>query len=86
MAEKKEKTYAKLDEKDWSEKITLIVDELHRQANSREVVTQLVNNLNNTYGIKKPVVRAVASVIFKRNQRELEEQSSEILELARMCK
>ena len=75
-----------MDENDWSDKIELIVDQLQLQADSRESVTEIVKELNTAYGIKKPVVRAVAAAVFKRKIEELEEQSNEVISLIHKCK
>ena len=85
MSEKKEKVYKKLDADDWSKQISLIVDQFFIQSSSRDLVTDIVKELNKNYGIKKPVIRAVASSIYKHNEEELKEQSSEILELISKC-
>ena len=77
--DKKEKPEPKpVDPVVFKEKIEQIVDELHRQAASRDFVTEIVNELNSSYGIKKPIIRKVAGIEFKRNLDEVTEESEEI--------
>lgn len=85
MEEKTKKIYKELDEADWSKKIHLIVDQLVMQASSKDLVTEIVKELNGDYGIKKTVIRKVATSVYKHNQDELQEESKEILDLIDLC-
>ena len=76
-----EKTVKPLNKEEFKEKIKLIVDQLFIQNQSRELVTELVNELNSSFGLKKPVVRAVASSVYKKDKNEVEAKNEEILEL-----
>jgi len=80
-----QKKYKAFDEKDWKNKINLIVDQLHVQREAREVVTQIVDELNAKYGIAKPLARKVATVVFKQNRVQTEEENKEVMELAKVC-
>lgn len=79
--EKKEPVYKQLDPKDFKENIDLIVDELVRQADSRETVTERVKYLSSTYGLEKSVVRKVASTIYKNSIEDEEEKTDEFTKL-----
>lgn len=82
MAEQKEeKVYKELDKKDFRENIDLIVDELVKQADSRETVTERVKYLSSTYGLDKPVIRKVASTIYKNSIEDEEERTDEFSKL-----
>lgn len=78
---KEEKVYKELDEKDFKKNIDLIVDELVKQADSRESVTEIVKYLATTYGLEKPVIRKVASTIYKNSIEDEEERSDEFSKL-----
>jgi len=79
------KKYQAFDEKDWKIKIDLIVDQLHIQRESREAVTEVVDDLNAKYGIAKPLIRRVATVVFKKNKMQTEEENKEVIDLANIC-
>lgn len=80
--EKKEKPAPKaLDKEDWKNNIDLIVDQLTIQSSSRDVVTEIVNALHEKYGVKKPTIRKVASIIYKQQNKEIPEEHQEIEEL-----
>tara|TARA_Y100000034_G_C6809343_1_gene363628 strand:- start:14 stop:268 length:255 start_codon:yes stop_codon:yes gene_type:complete len=79
MAEKK--TFKELDKNDFAAKLTDIVEELHKQDASRAFVTEIVNELSSTYGLKKPTIRAAAKIIYKHNLEEVEESNKEVMDL-----
>lgn len=66
-----------LNETDFRTNIDLIVDQMHIQSGSRETVTGLVEYLANEYNIKKPIVRKVATAIFKSNTEDENEANEE---------
>lgn len=70
---------------DISTKINTIVDELQRQSDSKTTVTELVTDISKTYGLKKPIIRAAATALFKHNVEEAEEKNKEILSIIDMC-
>jgi len=79
------KKYQALNDADWKTKIDLVVDQLHIQRESREAVTEIVDALNAKYGISKPLIRRVATVVFKKNQMQTEEENKEVMDLASIC-
>jgi len=79
--EKKEKVYKELDLKDYKRCIDTIVDEMVKQADSRESVTSLVKHLSETYGLNKPTIRKVATTIYKNNIEDEEEKTDEFSRL-----
>jgi|APSaa5957512622_1039677.scaffolds.fasta_scaffold408295_1 hypothetical protein len=83
MAE--EKTYPSLDEDEFKKAIADIVDQLHIAAATRDAVTEIIKEINTKYGIKKPVVRAVAATVFKRDIEEQEEKNEEVSDLVRIA-
>ena len=66
-----------LNETDFRTNIDLIVDQMQIQAGSREAVTGLVEYLASEYNIKKPIVRKVATAIFKSNTEDENEANEE---------
>ena len=62
---------------DFRKNIDLIVDQLYIQSGSRETVTSLVEYLAGEYSIGKPVVRKVATAIFKDSMEEENEANEE---------
>lgn len=73
MAEKttkEEKVYKPFNKDDIKKKLDLIVDQFHIQKGSQDVVTEIVNELNKTYGLKKPTIRSAARIIFKNEKDE----------------
>lgn len=85
MAEKKpEKVFEEVNEEDFKEHISDIVDQLHVQASSKDEVTAIVNEMAEKWGMKKPLIRKAATIIFKRNQEEMDEQNDEVMQMVSM--
>ena len=75
-----------IDPKEFREKLDKIVDQLFMQAGSRETVTSIINELHDEYGLKKPLVRKVASKLYKEatgNDDDIEDEVKELLKLYR---
>ncbi len=83
--ETKPKEVKPLDKEDFSKNIRLIVDCLFEMDSSREEITSIVNKLNSTYGIKKPIIRSVAAIRHKHSKEETEVKNKEIAELINLC-
>ena len=58
-----------------------IVDQLTIQASSRDVVTEALKEFKTEYGIKSTIIKKVATVVFKRNKEEVEQENDELMEL-----
>lgn len=80
--EKEKKIETKpIDRKVLVESINKIVDQFHIQAGSRDVVNEIIKDLKNEYNIGPKVSRKVASIIFKQNIEEIDEESQAVMEL-----
>lgn len=81
MTEKDKKVYKEIDKQDYRKSIDLIVDELVRQADSRETVTDIVKYLADTYGLEKPVIRKIAAAVYKNSIEDEEAKNDQFTEL-----
>jgi len=80
--EKEKKIETKpVDHKVLVESINKIVDQLHVQAGSRDVVNEIVKELKTEYGIGPKVSRKVATIVYKQNLEEVDEETQEIADL-----
>lgn len=84
--EKKEKEYKAIDPEVWRKKMEKIVDELTLKAACMDAITTIVGELSSEYGIDKPKIRAVATIIYKQNKLQTEEANEEIMDLVNLCK
>lgn len=63
------------------EAIEQMVNQMSIQAASRELVKSIVDNISSEYGVKKPVLRKAATIVFKQNRAETEQKDQEVFNL-----
>lgn len=79
--ETQKQTTIPIDNKKLTTAINSIVDQLHVQAGSRDAVNGIIGELKTDYGLKPKVVRRVASIIYKQNVEEVDEETKEVMDL-----
>ena len=67
-------------------KVTNIVDQLYIQEDARNIVNNIVKEIKDDYGVSPSVVRATASILYKRNKEEIEEKNGQVEELLTLCR
>ena len=85
MSQSNTKVYKALDKTDINNKVTNIIDQLHIQEDARNIVNEIVKNIKEDYGLPPSVVRAAASILYKRNKEEIEEKNGQVEELLTLC-
>tara|TARA_Y100000310_G_scaffold340296_1_gene435539 strand:+ start:1407 stop:1667 length:261 start_codon:yes stop_codon:yes gene_type:complete len=86
MAPSDTKVYKSLDKTDILSKVTNIVDQLYIQEDARNIVNNIVKEIKDDYGVSPSVVRATASILYKRNKEEIEEKNGQVEELLTLCR
>ena len=86
MAPSDTKVYKSLDKTDILSKVTNIVDQLYIQEDARNIVNNIVKEIKDDYGVSPSVVRATASILYKRNKEEIEEKNWQVEELLTLCR
>ena len=86
MAPSDTKVYKSLDKTDILSKVTNIVDQLYIQEDARNIVNNIVKEIKDDYGVSPSVVRATASILYKRNKEEIEEKNGQVEDLLTLCR
>ena len=85
MSQSNTKVYKALDKTDLNHKVTNIIDQLQIQEDARNIVNEIVKNIKEDYGLPPSVVRAAASILYKRNKEEIQEKNGQVEELLTLC-